>query len=87
MKRKPRILRRKTVSRSRLFRVDAVDLRFDNGNERCFEQLVAEGLGGVVVAPIADDGSILLVEEYALRTGAHELGLVKGVIAPGESAE
>jgi ADP-ribose diphosphatase len=85
LKTKPRITLRETVARSRLFRIDAVDLVFGNGQERRYEQLVGEG-GGVVVAPVTDDGSIILVEEYALGIDDYELGLVKGAIDVGESA-
>lgn len=86
LKHKPTILERRTVARSRLFRIDAVDLRFGNGRQRCFEQLVADGAGGVVVIPVTAMGSLILIEEYALGTDEYELGLVKGVVNAGETA-
>ena len=83
---KPRILHRRTVARSRLFQVDAVELMFGNGVRREFEQLVAAGEGGVLVVPVTDDGHVVLVEEFALGTGEYELGFVKGLNDPGETA-
>ena len=85
LKHKPHIHGRRTVAQSRLFRIDAVALEFGNGARREFEQLVAGGEGGVVVAPLTDGDELLLVEEYALGTGEYELGFVKGVIDAGES--
>ncbi len=86
LKHKPHILGRHTVARSRLFRVDAVDLEFGNGARRNFEQLVASGEGGVVVIPVTGKGEVVLIEEYALGTNEYELGFVKGLIDHGESA-
>jgi len=82
----PDIVERRTVARSRLFRVDEVELAFSNGERRVFEQLVAGGEGGIVVVPVTAEGELILVEEYALGIGAYELGFVKGVIDPGETA-
>lgn len=85
MKHKPRIRGRRTVAQSRLFRIDAVSLEFANGARRDFEQLIAGGDGGVVVAPLTDNGELLLIEEYALGTDEYELGFVKGVVDAGET--
>jgi ADP-ribose diphosphatase len=82
---KPQIVQRRTVARSRLFQIDAVELMFGNGARREFEQLVAGGDGGVVVIPVTDEGRVVLVEEFALGRGDYELGFVKGLIDPGES--
>jgi ADP-ribose diphosphatase len=82
----PRIIGRATVAKSRLFRVDAVDLEFSNGAKRQFEQLVGSGDGGVLVVPVSGD-DLLLVEEYALGVGRYELGFVKGVVETGEAPE
>ncbi len=73
------------MARSRLFRVDEVELAFSNGERRVFEQLVAGGDGGIVVVPVTTEGELILVEEYALGIGTYELGFVKGVIDPGET--
>jgi ADP-ribose diphosphatase len=83
----PKILRRTTVATSRLFRIEALDLRFANGCEVQFERLSGRTDGAVIVAAVDDDGQVLLVREYAAGVERYELGLPKGVIEPGESPE
>ncbi|MFT5116175.1 MAG: ADP-ribose diphosphatase [Parasphingorhabdus sp.] len=84
---KPEIKRRRTVAESRLFTIQQVDLKFSNGIEATFEQLTGIGQGGVLVVPILDKDTILLVEEYALGVDRYELGFVKGLIDKDESAQ
>lgn len=45
MRQKPTVLSREIVASSRLFRVEAVQLRFSNGAERTYERLVGRGNG------------------------------------------
>ena len=44
MRQKPTVLSREIVASSRLFRVEAVELRFSNGVERTYERLVGREL-------------------------------------------
>lgn len=67
------------------FRRQQLDLEFSNGERRLYERLVSQGLGAVVVVPMLDDETVLLVREYAAGMHRYELGLVKGRIDPGES--
>lgn len=85
MKAKPTIKLRETIANSDLFRIDAVDIEFSNGQQRRYEQLVGVGEGGVVIAPVTEDGSVILIEEYALGIGDYELGFVKGALDNGET--
>ena len=48
MPRKPDILKLTPVAESRLFKIEAIDLRFSNGAERRFERLAARGQGAVM---------------------------------------
>ncbi len=82
---KPRILSTSTVARSRLFRVEALDLRFRNGRQANFECLKAQGNGVVMVAAV-DGDECILVREYAVGFDRYELGFVKGKIDAGETA-
>ncbi len=85
MTRKPEILHTRTVARSRLFRVEAGGLRFGNGAEVEFERLApGRGGGAVLIIPVLEDGTVLLVREYAGGTDRYELGLPKGGLEPGE---
>lgn len=81
---KPEILARETIARSRLFEVEQVDLRFANGREVRFEKLVSRGFGAVLVVPVTQSRSVLLVREYAAGVDRYEVSLPKGRVEPGE---
>ena len=61
----PEILNRKTVARSRLFKIETLDLLFSNGVERTYERL-PQDQGRVIVVAVNDKGELLLTREYAL---------------------
>lgn len=83
---KPEILKRETVMRSRLFRADAVHLRFSNGEERTYEKLVSGGgNGAVLIVPLLNDDTLLLVKEYALGLEDYHLACPKGAVDHGET--
>lgn len=81
---KPEILKRKTVARSRLFRADELHLRFSNGEERIYEKLCSGGPGAVLIVPLLDDDTMLLVREYAAGIEDYHLAFPKGAIDKGE---
>ncbi|WP_045728047.1 MULTISPECIES: ADP compounds hydrolase NudE [unclassified Xanthomonas] len=66
-------------------RVEELDLEFSNGERRVFHRLQASGHGAVVVVPMLDPQTVLLVREYAAGVHRYELGLVKGRIDAGET--
>lgn len=82
---KPEILSTELVAQSRLFRVEQVQLKFSNGAERTYERMQGGGRGAVMVVPMLDDDTMLLMKEYAVGTETYELGFVKGLIDPGET--
>jgi len=86
MRQKPTVLSREIVASSRLFRVEAVQLRCANGNERTYERLVGRGngYGAEMVVAMLDAEHAVLVEEYCGGTDEYELSLPKGLIEPGE---
>jgi ADP-ribose diphosphatase len=83
MFRKPKILSRRIVAQSRLFRVEEVDLEFANGARRTFER-VPGGVDSVMIVPLLDAETVLLIREYAAGSDRYELGLPKGVVESGE---
>lgn len=83
---KPDVLKRELVAESRLFKVEAVHLRFENGAERVYERMAGGHRGGVMLVPLLGDDTLLLVREYAAGTHSYELGFPKGLIDAGETA-
>ena len=69
------------------YRLERMDLEFSNGERRQFQRLHGRGHGAVVVVPMLDDETVLLVREYAAGMHRYELGLVKGRIDDGETPE
>lgn len=84
-KQKPEILHRKTVTHSRLFRADEIHLRFSNGEERHYEKLCSSGNGAVLIVPLLDENTVLLVREYAMGLENYHLAFAKGARDPEES--
>ena len=66
------------------YRLEHLDLEFSNGERRRFQRLHGRGHGAVVVVPMLDAETVLLVREYAAGVHRYELGLVKGRIDAGE---
>jgi ADP-ribose diphosphatase len=74
-----------TASDAGPYRLERLDLEFSNGERRVFERMTGRGQGAVVVVPMLDDDTVLLVREYAAGMHRYELGLVKGRIDAGET--
>jgi len=79
----PRIVRRRIVAETRVFRVEEVELEFANGTRRVFERIPG-GQASVLIVPIPDPDTLLLIREYAAGTDRYELGLAKGLMEAGE---
>lgn len=84
MPQKPRIISAQTVARTRLFHVEEVGLEFSNGTVVHYERLQSSSHGAVLVVPLLDDDTVLLIREYAAGVHRYELALPKGLIEPGE---
>lgn len=87
MAKQPEILKRKIVAESKLFKIEEIHLKFSNGNERVYERMRSGSRGAVMVIPMLDAETILLIREYSAGTDRHELVFPKGLIDPGETAE
>jgi ADP-ribose diphosphatase len=86
-KKLPQITQRKQVAKSRIFAIEQLDLTFSNGVEREYERMQGSGRGAVMIVPMIDDETMLLVREYCAGTHTYELGFPKGLIDEGEVAE
>ncbi len=83
---KPQILSTSVVAESRLFAIEAIDLRFSNGEQRTYERMRPSKHNSVMIVPITAQGDLLLIREYAAGTDNYELGFPKGLIDAGETA-
>lgn len=82
----PIISHRKQVAKSQLFAIEQIDLTFSNGVKRVYERMEGTGRGAVMIVPMPDSKTILLVKEYCAGTHNYEIGFPKGLIDPGEKA-
>jgi len=82
----PEILDRRSSGAGDMIRMEHLDLRFSNGEERTYRRMKTQGLGAVIIVPMKDDNTVLLVREYAAGLHHYELGLPKGRLEKGESA-
>jgi len=83
----PEITGQRQVAKSNLFTIEEIDLTFSNGEERQYERMLGSGRGAVMIIPMLDNETILLVREYCAGTHSYLLGFPKGLIDAGESAE
>lgn len=81
----PKVLGRRLVAESQVFRIEQVDLMFANGVRRTFERIPG-GADSVLILPLLDPETLLLIREYGAGTDRYELGFPKGVVEPGEDA-
>lgn len=65
--------------------MESLELQFSNGRIAHFERLVSRGEGAVLLLPLLDERTVLLVREYAAGVDRYELGLAKGSIDHGET--
>jgi ADP-ribose diphosphatase len=84
MPEKPKILRQQTIAQTRIFRIEEVELEFANGQLRRYERLLGGDRGSVLVVPMLDDDTVLLIREYSTGSNDYQLGLPKGRIERDE---
>ena len=83
MKRLPEIKFVSVIAKTAIFEVQAVDLRFSNGEERTYERLTPQRRSSVMVLPI-HEGNLIFVREYAVGSERYELTFPKGIVDVGE---
>ncbi|PKG40736.1 ADP compounds hydrolase NudE [Psychromonas sp. Urea-02u-13] len=87
MKQLPEILKRTLIASSRFFNIEAVQLKFSNGELREFERMQGYNQGAVLIVPFYDKDTLLLIREYGAGTHSYSLGFPKGLIDKGELPE
>ena len=68
-----------------MYNIERLELVFSNGVERVYQRLVTSGLGAVIIVPMLDENTVMLVREYAAGIHAYEIGLPKGRLEKGEN--
>lgn len=76
----PEILKRELLTESRLFAIEELHLRFSNGAERIYERLRKPPVSAVLLVPMLDPDTVLLVREYGAGTESYQLGCAKGAV-------
>lgn len=82
----PEVLSVETIARTRLFHVERMKLAFTNGNEVEYERVPGSQIDSVLIVPLLNPETVLLIREYAAGTHRYELGFPKGVMEKGEDA-
>ena len=82
---RPIILEVETLASTKNFHIEKLNLEFSNGNKRTYERLKGSSRGAVLVIPMLDDDTVLMIYEYSGGTHKYELGLPKGKIDKGET--
>lgn len=85
----PKILKRETVCQSQLFKVEALQLQFSNGQVRDYERLLGQHAAVIVVPVIATPQGldVVMIREYGAGLNSYELALPKGKVDAGETFE
>ena len=83
---KPKIFNKKIIAESKLFCIEAMDIEFSNGQRRNYERLARNNSNGaVLIVPMLDRDTVLLIKEYSAGVDRYELGLAKGKMDAGET--
>ncbi len=79
----PKIIDKKTIIQTRLFKIESLDIDFGNNNLHNFEIISGSGVGAVMIIPFIEN-DILFVKEYAAAINDYSVSLPKGRIDNGE---
>ena len=80
----PLIHRCETAAKTRIFHVQEMDIEFDNGTHVKYERIKSSENGAVLIVPMKDDNTVLLIREYAAGVERYELALPKGKVENNE---
>ena len=87
MTEKPRVTNALTIAHTYLFRIERIDVQFPNGVQVQWERLRSSSSGAVLVVPMRDRDTVLMIREYAAGVERYELALPKGRMEAGEIPE
>jgi ADP-ribose diphosphatase len=84
MSKLPTILSQQLIAKTRIFKVEQLELKFSNGEHRQYERLLGGERGSVLVVPMLDENTVMLIREYSAGSQDYQLGLPKGRMEAGE---
>ena len=73
------------IAKTRIFNIEQLDLTFSNGEQRVYERITGNSRGAVMMVPMIDNETMLLVKEYCAGIHSYDLGFPKGLIDEGET--
>lgn len=86
----PVLLDKKIIAKTRIFTIEETRMRFSNGCEHTFETIAGKSKSAVMIIPMLDAETFLLIREYAPASNLYTLGFSKGAMddneTPAESA-
>jgi ADP-ribose diphosphatase len=84
---KPLVMKEQWLCHSQLFHIQQQTLKFSNGVERTYERINPQHQRAVMVVPMLDEETVILVREYGAGLGKYYLSLPKGAMEKDESIE
>jgi len=82
---KPIIKNKRVIAKTRLFTIEKVQLQFSNGVRCDYERSFNENSRSVLVIPLLDQQTFVMVREYVVAFDRYELGFVKGLMEAQET--
>ena len=79
----PTIKNKSIITKTKLFKVEKLDIEFENKVHREYEVISGTGYGAVMVMPILND-EFYFIKEYAAAVDDYSLTFPKGKIDEGE---
>ena len=80
----PKILNTQKVFSGKIFNIHQVDLAFSNGEIRQYEYAEPGSTVGVLILPLLDKKTILLIREYAVNSNSYVLNFPRGGVPKNE---
>jgi ADP-ribose diphosphatase len=84
MPNKPKVAARRPITHTGIFNIEEMDLEFSNGETRCYQRILGSDQGAVLIVPLLDEDTVLLIREYSAGMDRYELAFPKGHIEDGE---
>lgn len=84
---KPMTLSNEVIAKTDIFTVHQRQLQFSNGVNRRYQYIDTRSSEAVLIIPVLDKNTLLLVKEYAGATDDYVLAFPKGGLSAGEAIE